>query len=1482
MSESSRSRRLPLGRVLYSAALLAGAVLIVLALGLAGSGAIPQAAGQAGGEGEPTPQTDDSVPAIEVTFFGTSPAEAPEETWGLGRHERKPALVRYTSTEGWSLGPDLLDSSGGVLPGFKLAQPESFKYRTPSPLAGSMTANGSGALLGSVANEGGGTRKVLLTRNPGGPFRETEPVPSAGEGALLGEGESLFAVNRAPMVAALDEGSHAGALVVPVNESGGVDRGVLHWDGSTWTREPIEIPAKSSEQLEVLAMAASSPGNAWLLARLSSEYPAGSVALFRRHLGGGGETPTWRAVAIKAGGEAGEPLAVEGKPFTVPSGDQAQVLTATEEGLWIDGLRRDVQAPTTLYLQPQGEAQARVQTAWCLIPGSAPEGTQPCPHNLPRALPTGPNRSYAWPNSSTPEGLGERVITGLPDGLSLRLEGTAFKVVLGLGGDTGASYGAAFSDPHDGWLGKERLPVHVTSQPVASRLTPWPVSFRNALLALAPQPGAPVGALSSEALAVGDRGEVARYRPGRGWLPESLLGPGGRRETPRLRALAWPTPTRAYAVGDLNNEGGIGSQMWLWRGETGLWERDPAVPLNFRGNLLGIAFDPNNSSRGYTVGPDGVLLSYGKSWTQVPEASLPAEARGASFTSIAFAGSEAIVAYRKLLSRSQDLYQGGLLVNDGSGWRIDSAAAAAIGSDVPWAVAGLPDGGAAFTAAGPNEDARIFERQSAGSAWQPDSLPGGLAPGSIALFRDGGALRAVVSGAEPATIAAESEAPPPAGLPPTPVGSYPIPVDSEHGVLRQTATGWSDEEHDLNNAKEPPGEYLFYDTVFQPDPVAAVLVDQTGSQGWAVGGIADNNSSLLETADVDRYPADGSAPVGLGSAPVVPEAGTAAFAIGGGAQCAAPCADRAATGIGPDTWLSAALSQAGRIAGVRAFLYTGGRVTSGQTAGPAELVVPYANEEARYAELLGASPLPSYVVPSPTDLDGAHSEGDFQLSFSGFNPPPAHEPCAGVSGCQGSYYAMESTGSNGSVRVIVLDDTGDVASPQLEWLAGELAGAKSAAQPAIVVGHADLEAQIAEGDSAAVSVAQTIVEGGASAYFFDSPEQNVQQPLRFGARSIPSFGSGTLGYVNYIAEERRDFIGASGFLLTQVNVRARNPSTNVAPVTVQLIPDVSELSMEAKDGTLLRRSRPALFYGLARRPRSGNRAHNKAVEPETSPYIPVGPPCVGVQCAKGVFPEYKFTSSRPDIGDFVEPNPAAADPHTVKLAANGKPIADAHSPLFCAYNAGTTIVTLSTGGLSYSLPVTVQAGSVAQPCGTTPLTEVHPSQSASVPTPAPAPGPAGPTPVASSSPVALPPPPPPPPVPAPPPVRAPALPNFFAPPPQVAFLPVFVPVPVPSPARPTPPSGTSAVTSPVEAPQREEEEEAAPDSVSNQAVAYTAAEHDTAPAYLLGIVVLAALAGVPLGRRRRGRRRELAHASISAGHSQRGTPMRRARRPDRW
>ena len=120
--------------------------------------------------------------------------------------------------------------------------------------------------------------------------------------------------------------------------------------------------------------------------------------------------------------------------------------------------------------------------------------------------------------------------------------------------------------------------------------------------------------------------------------------------------------------------------------------------------------------------------------------------------------------------------------------------------------------------------------------------------------------------------------------------------------------------------------------------------------------------------------------------------------------------------------------------------------------------------------------------------------------------------------------------------------------------------------------------------------------------------------------------------------------------------------------------------------------------------------------------MPIPTECQGARCASGIFPEYSFSSSNPDIADFVEPDPGSPNPRNVLLVKE-KPVLDSHSGLLCAFNAGTTTVTVSAGGLAYSEKVTVLGGSVQRPCGTTPLRNQASQQPAVVPplTPSPTP-----------------------------------------------------------------------------------------------------------------------------------------------------------------
>jgi hypothetical protein len=1452
----------------------------------------PVGAGAVGGElvGQPV------FGAPAAKFLGPSPQEAPGEVWAIAKGQS--TIVRYTDAGGWETMP------GPFGPG---EQPIAGLRFVPGALAGRTTPAGGVAVAAQAAGA-----QVLIVRDPGGNLDE-EPQP----GVLRSEeGESLFS----------EEGSN-GVLLIPVEEPGGAtgafdvpaveppthQEAVLHFDGAGWEREPICIgfepgPAcqKPPTSFRVLAIDASSPDNAWLLAKRAA--PEEGLELFEREAGGGPEgEAAWRQRELGPSGSLGSLFAQGTLEFPQSSPEPplvlgvagrsaGQALTVTPDGVWIDARLTQVDPETgetgessdaTVYYDI---AQGKLTGSWCDLATA----TGLCEYGLESELPGGEGRSFAW---ATGDPYGKRAITGLGQGAVLSLEGTAFVRQALAGGNAGAGEGAALEESGEGWLGSNP-PVHLTRSPEPEQLASWPVPFRRPLTAIAAQPGAPVGALDSEALAVGADGEVARYLPGQGWIPESLLTGSGARARPTLRGVAWPEPGRAYAVGN-------GAAMWVWQKATELWEPDPAEPPNLvRANFTAIAFDPGDPSRGYAVGKQGLLLAYGRQWTQ--ESLPPGVPSEANFTSVAFAGDEVIATYKMPFNKNGGIaYHGGVLVNDGSGWQIDQGASEALGLGIPQRVAGLPDGGAAIASdEGGGARGSVIERQGPGAPWQ--EAPGGEVgyPAALAAIREGGQVRAVVAvspgqgGEDLATDSEQVFAQPPPGSPPLLTSPYPLP--SSGFVVRQTATGWRDEQHQAYPLPPRVEGQGVYDLPRRPDPMLALLLSPDGGQGWAVGGETGTSvqfqGSSIQTAGVMRYGSAATPPSNATASPVQAEAGVASFAVGGGAQCAGPCADLAGTGIGPDVWLRAAVGSAAGITGLRGFLYAGPSVAEGKE--PEESLateigpLAFQREEAAYARRLSsaAGSPPVFAAPAASDLDRAGSLATFGGAFSGFGAPFGSGPAGpGVvprssTGPGQAFYSFDSAGTDGTVRVMVLDYSAPtLGSTQSCWLAGELAEAGKEGTPAVVVGDRDVGGRAPNSAADAAQVVPILVDGtppggcalsappsGASAYFFDYPEQNRAYRLISGAHSIPAFGSGTIGYLMPPRAQETDFVGASGFLLASVDVAGRDKVTNVAPVTVRLIPDIGALALDATDGTLLRRSHQALFNGLARRPLAGTECAGnfapgtcEAVRPD--PYVPIPTKCQGARCASGVFPEYTFSSSNPEVANFVAADPRSPNPRNV-LLVNEKPVLDPHSGLLCAFNPGTSTVTVSTGGLAYSTKVTVLGGTAQRPCGTTPVkrTTVTPAEPATpaepgkepefsepgLPPPPPAPVLPSPTPAAQPTPH-LPP--------APPPIASP--PFFPATVSATPVVPIVPPPPVPA-AQPTPPSGTSPVS--------EREEDAAYDLVHHMVAlrptpaagaglaAYGSSSAGGSPlSSLPAIAILAAIAaaaGLRGPRRRRGPR----------------------------
>ena len=699
------------------------------------------------------------------------------------------------------------------------------------------------------------------------------------------------------------------------------------------------------------------------------------------------------------------------------------------------------------------------------------------------------------------------------------------------------------------------------------------------------------------------------------------------------------------------------------------------------------------------------------------------------------------------------------------------------------------------------------------------------------------------------------------------IGPDPLPISGY--LLRETAAGWQDlEQQAYPNVQptvnpEPDNE----DLPNWPDAVLALDVNPSGGEGWAVGG---NTGAFVEQSKVKgaqllsqtstalRLGAGAAPPLSPG-APISTPAGQVTFAVGGNAQCGGPCAELANEGPGPDGWLSAAVSRAAHIPNVRSFLYTGARVASdaGQELAPDAFLREL---DAYRSDFAGAGALPVRIAPSPSDLDAERSLSAFDSVLGGY-APAGTAPAGTPQPPEGTgAYAFETGGGGGQVRVIVLDFSGTVGG-QLIWLAAQLENARQSAVPAIVMGNANItESSSPNYSQEATAVRQVLLAGNASAYLYDSPEENRIGSIGTGSGAIPALGTGTLGYVLAPALPE-EFLGSSGILLVSVDTAMRE-SSNRAPVTATLVPNISQLSLDATDGTLLRRSQQALFQALARRPAGGFEDAGASTAPELAPdpYVPIPETCNGARCANFIAPSYSFTSSNVEVGDFVEPETISGNPLAVLQGPNGRPIHDSSSGLFCAYNPGTTTVSVSTGGLTYSEQVTVQAGSVEQPCGTVPL--LHPTAATrSAAAPVPALPPSSP-PASSPTPVSVTPPPPPAPAPVVPAAPAPAhtLPSPAGPAPF--FLSPAAPVPLvavpllPPPvlARPIPPSGTAPVTvvSPVAAAEEKREEEEAVESARNNMAIYNPDDPSLPPVSLVGLILIAAAAGVGIRRAGRG------------------------------
>ena len=391
-----------------------------------------------------------SAAAGVLTLFGATPAEAPGEVWGAGVN----SLVRYSDAGGWERVPNPVGLDGAALPAF-------------GSLVGRTTVTGGVAIAAQVTEAGEtGSHEAVALRNPGGSFTLAPPVelgpveePGLEEGEEAGEEtaeekeakekeeaeaeaasvpKTIF--GHLALIAASEEpGGLTGAFAVPEKETEKPQSEVLHYDGHEWHKEEICLGTACTKPLSgftVLAIDATGPGNAWILAEKGSAEDG--LEVFTREEG------KWRRQELGPPGSLGARFDERSPIFgtTVAAGRaNAQPLTVTANGVWINASVKvgSESFDATVYLdRAEGDPGFGELTAsWCDAGGN---GAELCSRPFGSELPAGFGHSIAWPATPT-EPFGRRVITGVGQGAILSLSGETFTRIPLAGGEAGTAQG---------------------------------------------------------------------------------------------------------------------------------------------------------------------------------------------------------------------------------------------------------------------------------------------------------------------------------------------------------------------------------------------------------------------------------------------------------------------------------------------------------------------------------------------------------------------------------------------------------------------------------------------------------------------------------------------------------------------------------------------------------------------------------------------------------------------------------------------------------------------------------------------------------------------------------------------------------------------------------------------------------------------------------------------------------------------------------
>jgi hypothetical protein len=1235
------------------------------------------------------------VPATNVSLLGEISNSPVHETWAYGYTSAPPAtvngngsplpytagagnpqlvLLRYTDPTGWQIAGVLLNEDGSP-----------FQLEGTPKLSGQMTPSGDGwivlwqggneiALFHKAKDSDQFLRETippdLLNLLGTGPGNPGDQVPAVGTSpGQLELGQSADGSTYGLLIAPEQPVQHTTApsltgATVPIDTE--LQYGVL--ENGAWTVENATLPPgftarEAGETVSLMVADPTGPGSGWGALSSSSAQPLmlGRFDESSPGVAAWNFMPTGLDVLDLTGAFA------TARPQVYATGIRAVTLPNGHPDLWVSAeVTPSAGSGGALVAHYDATSTGSLTTdgVWCQDLTLSGQCIQPLDANHPAAVPQG-----VFPQAdgtTVDDSLGTGVLAGFVDIYSYG----AWTPVAAPGFSGGPGQ-ALFTSPTDGWVVGTNSVGRISAQEPAASLAVWPEPNRSTLLSVAlPPAGAGIG--TSGALAVGLDGAALHFDANAGWLADPTPP---KAEHIALRGVAFDGPGRAVAVGDLGT-------ILDWNGSS--WSDDPQSNVLTVAQLNAVAFAPDGE--GWAVGTFGTILHWdGATWS--PE-QIDASDSGESVTSVAVAGNGDVLAIAggNLIERSPD----------GTWQRVDlSSLNPPLPSGSLRLVSGLPDGGA--VAAG---NSVLMIRQNGSSPWTYAAQP--IAGNAVALsaFRDPatGPVEAFVSVAPSAATTAAS------GFP---SGDGDLVIAGSSGLV------------DLSRDQDPAATISDEsDGAVVPDPVLAVAAAPDGSSAWAVGGYAGTvtaaglgtsqplqaRSSDWQTASIWRYDAGGSqqstaqSPALL-SIPATPR--TVSFAFFSSAECAFECAS--ALDAQPDVNVSAAASQIasfGHQPGGPAFAVLGGNAVGpldGTARAAGNGAIDLANLST-YLSPLGNVPL--YAAYGP--LDGVPTSADPATPWSdafGGSPAPFGSGAApagitpvadgGTSGSVHRYYAFDASQNGAVLRVIVLDNSAgslDASDPgQSAWLDTQLAAADAANLPIVVFTADPLDGSTLGAANDGAAVAAKLAAAGVLAVFTSNADQvDREVTIQAGGSKLTEYQGATLGYQQAAND---------GVLWYFVSVDAATRQ-----VSVQAIPVIQSLALEPLAGLTVQRSSTLSFQAIGRRPPGTLATVASSSFPFTAGIdnyvtIPSTPKCTGC-----LTPSYSFSSSDPTIGNFVAPSaPGSLLP---ALDASGNPIASSTSGLFCAYNAGTTTVSVTSGQLTGSQVVTVTPGEIGRPCGT--------------------------------------------------------------------------------------------------------------------------------------------------------------------------------------